>query len=218
VGAQETLALEWLPDLLTALDHGAGGRDTAVGVSLTVETRERLRDALAAGRLDVVFLYDNGVAWPGPHAVVARDKVVVVVAPGHPLTAEETVTPEAVAAARILFAEEGCTSQLLLDGLLAGRAFSEDAGTTVTGSKAALVRLVAQGRGIALLPRLAVARELASGELVALEVAAAPATVDVEACWRDGGGPAERAVHALLRLARRHPLAAAGLADRPARP
>ncbi|GAA0407479.1 LysR family transcriptional regulator [Microbispora corallina] len=207
VGAQETLAFHWLPDLLTALDHGAAGRAAAVDVTLTVDTRERLREALSEGRLDLLFLYDNGAPAPGPHAVIGRDRVVLVAAPGHPLAEPGAATPEALAAALFVFAEEGCTSQMLYSHLgsrLDGAAPVESR-TVVTGSKAALGRMIAQGRGVGLLPRLAVAADLASGDLVALDVPG-PATVAVQAWWRPGLGPVEPSVQALLRLARRHPV------------
>lgn len=204
LGSQETLASHWLPDLLTAFDHVL---TEAVDVTLTVDTRARLTEALAAGGLDAVFLYENGSGGRQPSAVVGRDRVVVVAAPGHPLTREGALTPEALLKARLLFAEEGCTSQMLA-GHLGDGPLSRipEPRTVVTGSKAALGRMVAQGRGVALLPRLAVARELAAGELVALDVPAAPATVAVEARWRTGLGPLERPLHTLVRLARRHPL------------
>lgn len=85
IGALETLAGEWLPDILAALAQGAAGSDTAAEVSLVVGRRAQLADDLAAGRIDLVFVFDNGVPTMGPHAVVGHDRTVLVTGPGHPL-------------------------------------------------------------------------------------------------------------------------------------
>ncbi len=204
IGALETLADEWLPDLLTALDHGAAGAGAAADVSLAVAGREQLTADLADGRLDLVFVYDNGAATTGPHAVVGADQVVLVAAPEHPLARAGAPVPlGALLDTEFLIAEPGCTTQMLVDRF--GRDLTRRTPISmVTGSLAALRRMATHGRGVALLPALTAAAPLASGELVELPVIGGLPLVSIEARWRDRLGPAQPAVDALLRLARRH--------------
>lgn len=204
IGALETLADEWIPDILTALDHGAGGPATAADVTLAVGSRGQLCAELSAGKLDVVFVFDNGEAAIGPHALVGQDQVILVAAPQHPLATMPSVTPEVLMETSFLIAERGCTTHMLVDRF--GQDLTNRAPISmVTGSLAALRRMAAHGRGVALLPYLAAVRGLESGELVWLRVSSGLPTVNIEARWRTGLGPAEGTVQALVRLARRHP-------------
>lgn len=204
IGALETLADEWLPDILAALDHGAGGPGTAADVTLAVGSRGQLCAELSAGRLDVVFVFDNGEATTGPHALVGQDQVILVAAPQHPLATMPSVTPEVLMETSFLIAERGCTTHMLVDRF--GQDITHRAPISmITGSLAALRRMAAHGRGVALLPYLAAVRDLESGELVWLRVPSGLSTVNIEARWRTGLGPADTTVQALVRLARRHP-------------
>lgn len=204
VGALETLAGRWLPEVLAAFAQGADGTDDAAEVTLSVGSRRRLADDLAAGRLDVVFVYGReGDRHPGPRAVVARDHAVLVAAADHPLARSRPVTADGLRQTQLLVTEGGCTSELLR--ARCGRDLSSNGRVSlVDGSSAAVLRLTALGRGVALLPHLAAVGALASGALVRLEVPGGPAAVGIEARWRSGLGPAQRPLHALLRLARRH--------------
>ncbi|MGW2643529.1 LysR family transcriptional regulator [Streptomyces sp. NPDC001393] len=202
IGAQESLAHVWLPEVLAALEYGAGGTGTGADIELTVAPREALERAFDAGESDLVFRYDNGARTVRPHAVVGHDRTVLVAAPGHPLARRETVTPEQLLCHDFLVAERGCTSQMLVDrfgrDLLAGAQQ-----TLLQGSMAALLRLLGHGHGVTLLPHLTVARELEEGELVELPLAERIRPVAIMAQWRPRLGEAERTVRTLLDLAHR---------------
>ncbi|AJT63045.1 hypothetical protein T261_1359 [Streptomyces lydicus] len=202
IGAQESLAHVWMPDLLVALEYGAGGSASSVDVELTVANRSRLERAFGAGELDLVFQYDNGVRALGPHAVVGHDRTVLVAAPNHPLAQQDVVTPEQMLAYDFLVAEAGCTSEMLVDhfgrDLLAGAQLA-----MIQGSLSALLRLTGHGHGVSLLPELAVARELTEGELVELRLAERLRPVSIVAQWRPRLGLAEPPLRILLDLARR---------------
>jgi DNA-binding transcriptional LysR family regulator len=203
IGALESLASEWLPDILVALGHGAAGQRNRADVSLSVANRERLMSDLSAGRLDLIFLFDNGVATTGPQAKVGQDEVLLVAAPDHPLARASVVTTELLMKTEFLIAEPGCTTHMLVDRL--GHDLTHRAPVAmITGSMGALLAMIAHGQGVALLPALTAARYLTSGELIRLNVPDGLATVHIEARWRTGLGPADEAVQAVLRLARRH--------------
>jgi DNA-binding transcriptional LysR family regulator len=203
VGALETLADEWLPDILAALDRGAAGPGTAADVTLTVANRDQLTADLAGGRLDLVFVFDNAVPATGPHAVVGYDQVVLVAAPEHPLAGTGPVALDALVETEFLIAEPGCTTRMLVDRF--GRDLTHHTPISmVTGSLAALRRLAGHGRGVALLPALSAAQWLDSGELVEIPVAGGLPVVAIEARWRERLDAADGTVAAILRLARRH--------------
>jgi DNA-binding transcriptional LysR family regulator len=73
----------------------------------------------------------------------------------------------------------------------------------ITGSLNALRRLAVNGRGAALLPRFSVQAELESGDLVMLDLKEGPVELTVEARWREGLGPAEAPLRALVELTQR---------------
>ncbi|MEV6791444.1 LysR family transcriptional regulator [Streptomyces sp. NPDC051320] len=202
IGAQESLAHVWMPEVLTALEYGASGPGPGVDVELTVASRSRLERAFAAGELDLVFQYDNGARALGPHRVVGHDRAVLVAGPAHPLARAESVTPEQTLAYDFLVSEPGCTAEMLVDRF--GRDLLAGAETAViTGSLSALLRLTAHGRGLALLPELTVQRELTEGELVELPLAGQIRPVSIVAQWQPRLGLSERPLLALLDVAHR---------------
>jgi DNA-binding transcriptional LysR family regulator len=208
IGVVESLATEWLPDLLTAFELGAAGGEAVADTRLSVGVRYQVAEDLEQGRLDLAFVFDNGVPTTQPHATVGRDQVVLVSAPGHELArAGVPLTRDVLMEAEFLVADHGCTSQYLLDQ------YGRDLGPftrigMLTGSTATLRRIVANGRGVTMVPRTVVRRELEDGELVELDLAPECslrlATVGIEARWQPRLGAAERPLQALLRLARRH--------------
>ncbi len=190
-----------MPDIIAAFDRGAVGPEVAAEVTLAVAGRGQLATDLADGKLALVFLFDNGEAANGPHAVVGQDRVVLVGAPEHPLAGRGAVTPESLLHTEFLIAEPGCTTQMLVDRWgrdLTGRTPI----SMVTGSLPALVRMAAHARGVALLPSLTAARALAGGELVEIPVAGDLPVIGIEARWSDRREAAE--LTAMVNLAGRH--------------
>ena len=208
IGAVESLSTEWLPDLLTAFELGAGGPGTAADTGVSVGTRDQIAAELEAGRIDVGFVFDNGTATALPHTAVGQDQVVLVAAPDHALArAGRALTRDVLMEAEFLVADHGCTSQYLLDQYGRDLAPFTRVGM-LTGSTATLRRIVANGRGITMVPRLVVRRELSDGDLVELDLAPECslrlARVGIEARWQPRLGAAEKPLQALVRLARRH--------------
>jgi DNA-binding transcriptional LysR family regulator len=208
IGAVESLSTEWLPDLLTAFELGAGGPGSMAETALSVGVRDQIAAELEAGRLDVGFVFDNGTATALPHTTVGQDQVVLVAAPDHALArAGRPLTRDVLMEAEFLVADHGCTSQYLLDRYGRDLAPFIRVGM-LTGSTATLRRIVSNGRGITMVPRLVVRRELADGDLVELDLAPECslrlARVGIEARWQPRLGTAEKPLQALVRLARRH--------------
>ncbi len=133
-------------------------------------------------------------------------------APNHPLArAGRPLTRDVLMEAEFLVADNGCTSKYLLDQYGRDLAPFTKIGMITGGSTMALMRIVANGRGITMVPRLVARRQLADGDLVerARTRTGRPpslrlARVGIEARWLPRLGPAEQPMRDLLRLARRH--------------
>lgn len=210
IGALPSLVDHWLPELLVALTNNDRTRarqlpdSPAASTEITVMSgpRTQLSEKLADGRLDLIFLFDNGVATTGPHLLVARDQVIVVAGSRHPLAGRDGVSMSELLDWEFLIAEAGCTSQMLVDRL--GRDVGRMTPTAmVTGSLTALRHIAGNGHGLALLPRLSVEQELQAGELVEISVHEPLSSIGIEARWREPLGAAEGVVGELLRFARR---------------
>lgn len=203
IGTLQSLADAWLPEVLTAFAHGAGGPGTAADVALTVASRDRLATDLADGLLDATITLDSGPPATGPVAVLGHDRVVLVAAPSHPLAGVSPLTLEAVREHDFLVTEVGCIYRQCFDE------FGRDIGPTlrigmVTGSLNALRRLAVNGRGLVLLPRFSVEEQLESGDLVMLDLRRGLAPLSIEARWRAGLGVVEAPLAALVKLAQRY--------------
>jgi DNA-binding transcriptional LysR family regulator len=136
-------------------------------------------------------------------AVVGHDRVVLVTAPSHPLASVHPLTLTDVRQAEFMVTEIGCIYRQLFDEV--GR----DVGPSlkiamITGSLNSLRRLTVNGRGAALLPRFSVAAQLESGDLVMLDLKEGLAPLTIEARWRDGIGPAEAPLMALVALTQKY--------------
>jgi DNA-binding transcriptional LysR family regulator len=206
VGSVDTLAVQWLPDVLAALP--ADERPT-----IAMDRRDRLLRALLESRCDVVLLYrPRGGSLPRVGArrealdrleveVLDTDELVVVVAPEW--NADDVD-------GGWLVTQPGCVHREVFDRHVAPQV----AGLHVHAEAPtpdALRRLARQGAGRAMLPRLAVADDLAHGGLVvdpsAPDVGGA---IEIVAVHRRDAGPE---VHRFLRRAVDRALASSEAAE-----
>lgn len=136
-------------------------------IGLTVANSQQVQEMVASGRADLGFIEtphpDPGLAI----SQVGRDKLVVVVAPGHPLATAGPLSPEQLAAEPLIVREAGSGTRETLDALLGSERVEP---LLELGSNAAIRGAVVAGAGAAVLSRLAVQSELAAGNLVAVPV------------------------------------------------
>jgi DNA-binding transcriptional LysR family regulator len=161
IGSIDTLAVQWLPDVLAALP--ADQRPT-----ITMNRRDLLLRELVDGHLDVVFLYRPRGA-PLPHLgaghqaavnrleveVLATDELLVVTAAGQAEAADDGW----------LVTQTGCVHREIFDRHVAPHVARLRVQAEAP-TPDALRRLARQGAGRALLPTLAVTDDLADGSLV----------------------------------------------------
>lgn len=147
------------------------------GELLTALTQEAVELALvglpanAAGVQVVPFLHD---------------RLVVIVPSADPWGERATILPQELQSRRLLVREPGSALQATVEQLL-GPAVPGGAGTIVLGETEAIKRSVEAGLGVALVPEIAVAREVAAGSLRAVPLE----------------GPAAHRTYAYVQLSRR---------------
>ncbi|MEJ2867192.1 LysR family transcriptional regulator [Actinomycetospora sp. OC33-EN08] len=195
VAASLTVAEYLLPRWLVALRSELPG----TSVSLTSHNSTDVADDVLADRADVGFVEGPAVPDELDAQVVARDRLTLVVAPGHPWARRRRgVDAARLAATPLVSREQGSGTRSFLERALGELAEPVLELSSTTAIKAA----VADDMAPAVLSSLAVAAELAAGTLVAVPVTGASLDRRLAAVWPRGrplAGPAAE----LVRLASR---------------
>ncbi|MER6568702.1 LysR family transcriptional regulator [Streptomyces sp. NPDC001093] len=178
VGTMESLTSYRLPPLLEYFHH----RHPRVRLALRTTIGDETRQALRQGTYDVGFLMEEETEHPGlESAVLAVEPLALVAAPGHALSTSP-VTTAGLTDQPLLATEPGCAYRDLFEREL--RSFG-DVEFMEFGTIEATKRAAAAGLGIALLPEVTVAAELAEGSLVRLDWEP-PFTLRTQLAWRAG--------------------------------
>ncbi|CAL9284528.1 MULTISPECIES: LysR family transcriptional regulator [unclassified Streptomyces] len=185
VAASMTIAEYLLPGWLIALR--AERPDTAV--SLQAGNSAAVAALLLAGEADLGYVEGLAVPEGLDGVVVARDRLVVVVAPSHRWARRRApVTPAELAGTPLVLREYGSGTRQVLDSALAAHGglaapLMELASTTAV--KAAAV----SGAGPAVLSELVVSEELASRRLAEVPVEGVELRRALRAVWPTGPRP-----------------------------
>ncbi|MFF9914291.1 LysR family transcriptional regulator [Streptomyces sp. NPDC013457] len=178
IGTMESLTSYRLPPLLELFHH----RYPKVRLSLRPTLGDETRQALRQGTYDIGFLMEPETEHAGlESAVLAEEPLSLVASPRHALAARTTLTSAEVAKSQLMGTEPGCPYRDLFEREL--REWSPP--FMEFGTLEATKRGVAGGLGIALLPRVTVAEELATGTLTELPWKA-PFTLFTQIAWRRG--------------------------------
>ncbi|WP_432174492.1 LysR family transcriptional regulator [Streptomyces sp. Tue6028] len=183
VGTMESLTSYRLLPLLELFHH----RYPGVRLSLRTTIGDETRQALRQGAYDVGFLMEEETRHAGLDvAVLAVEPLALVAAPGHALAGARAARTADLVGQSLLATEPGCAYRDLFERELNS---VEPAGSGVSftefGTIEATKRAAAAGLGIALLPEVTVAAELAEGTLVRLPWEA-PFTLRTQLAWRAG--------------------------------
>ncbi len=183
VGTMESLTSYRLPPLLELFHH----RYPKVRLSLRPTLGDETRQALRQGTYDVGFLMEPGTEHQGLESeVLAEEPLVLVCAPGHPLAARAAgaLATADLTAVQLVGTEPGCPYRDLFEAELRERT-GQPPPFMEFGTIEATKQGVAGGLGVALLPAVAVARELAARALVRLPWEP-PFTLWTQLAWRSG--------------------------------
>ncbi|WP_055616811.1 LysR family transcriptional regulator [Streptomyces phaeochromogenes] len=183
VGTMESLTSYRLSPLLELFHHRYPGVRLSMRPTLGDETRQALRQ----GTYDVGFLMERETEHAGLEVTqLAEEPLALVAAPGHPLAgaAVSAVSTADLVREPLLATEPGCAYRDLFEEELNTRS-AEPVSFMEFGTIEATKRAAAAGLGIALLPAVTVAEELADGRLVALPWEP-PFTLTTQLAWRSG--------------------------------
>jgi len=169
IHASETFGGYYLPELINRYQR----RNPGVTVSVDILPNERVVEHTAAMDNDVGFISD-----PIRHRNLAlrevlREQLVLIAAPGHPLTQRRTVRPKDLDGQPIIMHEPGSALQKAMDDLL-GRRRSNLSHHLEFSNNEAIKRAVAAGTGIALISEKVAADEIREGKLAVLRWSRSP--------------------------------------------
>lgn len=173
------------------------GRYPHVRINLRVGASDDLAAQVREGSVDLAFLGLPTSAQPQGVAAheLARDRLVAVVAPDHPLAAEPEVDLRRLSSEVFVDLPAGTAGRLQSDQAFAAAGLARDVAFEVTTVDSLMARLVAQGLAVALLPA-AYAPQLTG--LATVEITDAPYRVEHVVWSRDGRTPAATAFLAVL--------------------
>ncbi|MCX3061639.1 LysR family transcriptional regulator [Streptomyces beihaiensis] len=200
VAASLTVAEELVPGWLVTLREHAP--DAHVG--LTVTNSWGVIEAVRRGDCDLGFVEGPRVPDDLHRSAVGRDRLAIVVAPGHPWSRRRTpLTGPELADTPLLVREPGSGTRETLEKAL--RKYDGIAVPVLElGSTAPLRSAAARGVAPAVLSALAVREDLESNRLVEVAVdPSVPLHRTLHAVWPKGRELPEPALH-LLRVARSH--------------
>lgn len=165
-----------------------------VGVHLTVDNSEHVLEAVTEGHADLGFVETSVLPAGMQTRVVGRDRIVVVVPPGHPWTRRSRpLTLAELSAAPLVLRERGSgTRQALMDAFERADLEMTPPAQNLTSNAAVRISVIS-GAGPAVLSEHAVREAVASGALVVIPVADTHLGRDLRAVWtgsRRPSGPA----------------------------
>lgn len=198
VAASMTVAEHLVPRWLVRLAADRPG----TAVSLAAMNSADVAKAVLATEADLGFTEGPQVAPSLASSTVGRDRLAVVVPPGHPWTRRRAgIAAAELAATRLVHREPGSGTRVALEaalaehGGLAAALIELSTGSAVRGA-------VEAGAGPAVLSELAVRDDIDAGRLVEVLVRGADLTRPLRAVWRRGQRPTGPAQD-LLAIARR---------------
>jgi DNA-binding transcriptional LysR family regulator len=175
------------------------GQYPDVRISLRVGASEALTEQVKEGIIEVAFLGLPTSARPeGVHArELARDRLVAVVAPDHPLVQEDTVDLRRLADESFVDLPAKTAGRAQSDEAFAAAGLTRDVAFEVTTVDFLMARLVRQGLGIAMLPSAYVPQLTG---VTTIEVTDAPRRVEYVIWSGTGRSPAANAFLEMLDL------------------
>jgi DNA-binding transcriptional LysR family regulator len=184
VAASLTIAEYLIPGWIRILTSEFPQLGLSLDVVNTASVIERVRNGFA----DIGFIegVESGLAGLD-ESIVGQDKLEVVVAPSHPWARRTVpISPAELAASDIITREPGSGTREVLEASLAP--WGGVRSRVVMGSTGALLGAARRGGDPAVLSQIAVATDIAEGQLVAVLIDGLDLSRVFKAVWRPQGG------------------------------
>lgn len=180
IGALETVASAKVPQWLTDFR----GENPNVVVQIKIAGSGILLQKLESGYIDIAFCFDKGESDGRFFKRLISTEPLVLVAPPDERPAFPGGDLSALAARSFVTTEVGCVYRHLFDKTFAEAGIVSPRLTAEVDSIRTIIRLVAAGEGLALVPRLAVVDALEDGSLVEMPWPGPAQTASLVAIWR----------------------------------
>ena len=173
IGAASTLATYVLPPLLTQF------RQEHPGIELSLRTglSARVRELVLSGVVDIGLVTTEGEPAQQDGVLLSESlgvyETVLAVPPSHALATQPTATVTELSGEPLLAMTTGTNLRTYAEHILADAGVAASV-TMELDSVEAIKRMVEAGLGVSLLPRVAIASEVAAGRLVALTLTGIP--------------------------------------------
>ena len=164
LGTAESLCIYRLTDVL--IDFRALYPE--VEVKIRFDTSDDFYNHLRKNVVDVAIVLDNRcVAGDIVTQILAEEPMVVIAAPGHPLTRKKRVLPKDLQGQPLILTEESCSYHMLFESILLQSQVRPGAVMSIS-SLEVIKKFVANNWGFGFLPRATVGAEVEAGRLAIL--------------------------------------------------
>jgi DNA-binding transcriptional LysR family regulator len=181
IGALETIAAARLAGWLAGFRAAHPDIDIKLKIAGTGELLRRLGE----GEIDVAFCFDRSDSGALDERFarrsVAAEPLALIAPPGENRAEVDLAT---LAERQFVATETGCVYRHMIDHAFAEAGLGKPALAVEAGSIDAIAGLVAQGAGLALVPRLAVAAALERGQVSEMTWPGPVRTADLVMIWR----------------------------------
>jgi DNA-binding transcriptional LysR family regulator len=166
LGASTSIGCYLIPVVLTQFHREYPGVEVRVEIGNTEQIHRDLREHRLDLGLTEGLVPGHGVASD----VFARDELVAITSPGHPITSRRKVRAKDFVSLPFIHRERGSGTRQVVEYAL-GSLDLRAAEVMSLGDTEAIKRVVASGIGVSIVSRLSVQSELARGELAIIELA-----------------------------------------------
>ncbi len=201
MAASLTVAEHLLPSWIGGLRR----RTPELRVGLQVMNSSRVCELARQNAVDIGFIESPGRLSGLGSLTVARDRLVLVVPPGHHWTRHRRapVRPDELAVTPLISRESGSGTRATVDRAMRAGGIQVARPLLELGSSAAVRSAVLAGAGPALLSELVVAADLVDGTLVEATTTGLDLRRALRAVWRSGIPPTGSAADLLAHITRR---------------